>query len=76
MKTDFTNAFNSFKRSAALEDLIKHIPKLGSIVCKFYGVPNTLLYDNMDPITVNMGWALNKVVLWAPFYFVLLSSPY
>lgn len=55
MKTDFTNAFNTFKRSAALEELIKHIPKLGSIVCKFYGVPNTLLYDNMDPITVNMG---------------------
>ncbi len=55
MKTDFTNAFNSFKRSAALEDLFAHIPKLGSIVYKFYGVPNTLLYDNMEPITVNMG---------------------
>ena len=55
IKTDFTNAFNSFNRSAAFQSLFEHIPKLGAIVYKFYGIPNTLLYDNFDPITVNMG---------------------
>lgn len=55
IKTDFANAFNSFSRSAALHALLDQIPKLGAIVYKFYGISNTLLYENMEPMSVNMG---------------------
>ncbi len=55
IKMDFSNAFNSFARSAALQTLFDHIPNLAAIVYKVYGIKNYLLYENMNPIEVSMG---------------------
>ncbi len=55
IKTDFTNAFNTFNRDIAINNISEEIPKLAPFIKKIYGQPNKLLFDHENSIDSTSG---------------------